>query len=1152
MLDLQAEQHDHGQSYPDLYEAVLHLKRRHDLHPCAVRPRDGLALRRDSEREAVQDLVKRYRELPVEQQRRLPALLNSLAQLEVVVGDLEASQHDFQEVARLVSDPIAQAEAHHNVYRAALERRDWNEALAALRRCVALDGAAFEPFPFARYEPERILGAGGFGVSFLCRERPGGRLVVVKALRADSLEQDIAALFHEMHTLQDLDHPSLVRIHDCACAGGEATRPYLVLEYFEGQTLAEYVAQQGPLSPEDWLQIAWPIARALQAVHGRGILHRSLRPAAVLLSRQQTEEGSSHWRVKLLDTGLALKRALIHASASNPDARSQTTLGRSVARTIAFAPVEVVGRPKGQVWIGPHSDVYSFGKLCAFALTGRADPDSADMLVVPEAWRQLITDSTAWTIGGRPEHLGLVLDQMSQLPDAAEVVRKIEQELHEITIAEHTAALQRDPQQVTELINRGNAYARQSDFDKAIADYTQAIQLQPGNAALHRRRALAYTRNRALDEAIADYTEALRLEPRNIEALANRGLAYAQKNDFDHALIDYNEALRQNPRDPVLLFNRGNAYYCRGDHKLAIADYTETIRHDSRNLWAYGNRGKTYMLLGDYPRAVADFTRILQLDPDNVHALCDRAAAYRGMGQHEHARDDYSAALEHEPTSALYNDRGLEHVLLGDLDAALADFTESITLAPDDAGSYLLRGNAHADRGEFDQALADFAEAMRLAPESADGWFHRGNLHVRRHALDDALADYNHALQLQPDHAAALFQRGNVHAERGATDAAIADYSAALRLVPDDAASLTNRGNAYCNLGDFEAALADYTAALNLDPADVLTLCNRANTYVRLGDHEHALADYTEALRYDPANARALNSRGNVHAERGDRAAALADFTQAIKLEPQFSRPYHNRGNLHAEARRFDEAIADFSEAIRLEPDYAPAYYNRGNAHLECSQLDQAIADFTETLRLHPNHAAALNNRGNAHRRKGNIDAALTDFTAAIAAVPGFTMPLVNRANTLAERGDHAAALADYTAALTLEPTDILLYHNRGRLHAQMGNYEQAIADNREALRLQPDDARTCNNLAWLLATNPRPELRDPVQAIEHARRACELTQWQIPGFLDTLAVAYAAAGQFAEAIQWQQKAIELASEEEQAEYRSRLALYEAGKPYEG
>jgi tetratricopeptide (TPR) repeat protein len=1019
MLDLQAEQHDRGQSCTDLYEAVLQLKRRHDLHPCAVRPRDGLALRRDSEREIVQDLVKRYRELPIEQQRRMPALLNSLAQLEIVVGDLESSQHDFQEVARLVGDPIARAEAHHNVYRAALERRDWSEALAALRRAAALDSDDFEPFPFARYEPERLLGGGGFGVSFLCRQRSNGRRVVVKALRPDSLDRDVATLFRDMNSLQDLDNPALARIHDCGCAGDEGARPYLVLEHVEGQTLAEHVAQHGPLAAEDWLSVIWPLARALQALHGRGILHRSLRPAAVLLTpvadAPSSERPAIRWRVKLLDTGLSLKRALIHAYASNPDACARTTLGRSVARTIAFVPVEVVGRPKGQVWIGPHSDIYSFGKVCAFALTGRADLGDADSAHLPEAWRQLLADCTAWTIGARPAHLGLVIDRLSQLPEAGERIRLIEQDLHEITIAEHTAALESDPQQVALVVSRGNAYSRQGDFANAVADYTKAIQLQPGSAELYRRRAFIHTRSRALDDAIADFTEALRLEPRNIEAHANRGLAYAQKNDFDRALADYNEALRLNPRDPVLLLNRGNTYYAKRNWALALADYTEVIRLDPHNLWAHGNRGKVHALLGDYYRAAADFTRILQLDAHNVRALCDRAAAYSGLHQLERAIADYTTALALEPSAALYNERGLAHAALDDFDAAIADFGEAIALEPNFAVSYLLRGDAHADKGDLEKARADYEEAIRLDPAAAAGYFHRGNLHCRCGSFTEAVADYNRVLELQPDHPAALFQRGNIHAQNGQWEAAIADYSAALRIAPNDTASLTNRGNAYSSLGDHERALADYSTTLTIDPADVLTLCNRAGAYARQGDSDRALADYTEALRYDPANVRALGSRGSIHAERGDFESALADFT----------------------------------------------------------------------------------------------------------------------------------------AALRLEPNSVILYHNRGRIHSLLGNYEQAIADNSEALRLQPDNAATCNNLAWLWAMNPCGEQRDPARAIEFARRACEQTQWQIAGFIDTLAAALASAGQFAEAVEQQRRAVELASADEKAEYRVRLELYESGRVYE-
>src|SRR5260370_23194270 len=360
VLDMQAEQHELGQLCRDLYEDVADLKRRHDLHPCAVRPRDGLSLRRDSERELVLDLVKRFRNLPAEQRRRLPALLNSLAQLEVVVGDLEASQNDFQEVARLVADPISQAEAHHNVFRASLERRDWTEALPALRRAVELDGDAFEPFPFSRYQPQRILGAGGFGTTFLCEDRALARKVVGKALRPDSRDRDFEALFGDFGTLQDLDYPALIRVFAYACADTEQkTRPYVVMEYFEGQTLAELVAKQGPLAPEDWFEIAWCLARALQTVHNRGVLHRSLRPGSVLLRREKNAEGRACWRVKLLDTGLSLRRAVIHASASNPAAGVQTALGRSVARTIPYPPPHALTRPTAHLSLSPHPAPYN-------------------------------------------------------------------------------------------------------------------------------------------------------------------------------------------------------------------------------------------------------------------------------------------------------------------------------------------------------------------------------------------------------------------------------------------------------------------------------------------------------------------------------------------------------------------------------------------------------------------------------------------------------------------------------------------------------------------------------------------------------------------------------------------------------------------------
>lgn len=1044
MLDLQAEQHHHGQACPELYEAVAQLKRRHDLHPCAVQPRDGLALRRDSERELVQDLVKRYGDVTLEQKKPLPALLNSLAQLELVAGDLRDSQENFQEVARRVSDPLSQAVAHHNVYRVALERRDWTEALAALRRAVALDAETFEPFPLARFEPERILGCGGFGVSFLCRQLDKGRPVVVKALRADSAEREPATLFRDLNALQDLDNPVLVRIHECAFAGGDASRPYLACEKVEGQTLAEFVAERGPLTPDDWLSLSWPLARALQAMHGRGILHRSLRSASVMIVSGEREpapgdasapqeaasgvalepqvsvaHGAStqlrSQRVKLMDVGLSLKRTLIHSASSNPDARTQTALGRSVARSLAYAPLELIGRPKGHVWVGPHSDIFSFGKLCALALTGRPDPDPEELEPVPSEWRQLIADCTAWTIAQRPANFGIVLDRLSQLPGAAERVRAIEHDLHEITIAEHTAALEVDPNQAAILVRRGSAYARQGDFVRAIADYSRALQLTPEDASLYRRRALVHARNRALDQAIADCTEALRLEPRNVEALANRGLAYAQKREHQRAIADFTEALRHKPRDATLLFNRGNAYADNNQFALALADFTETIRLEPRNLWAYRNRGRIHSILCNHARAIADFSRILQWDARNTDALSERADSYCALEQYDNALADASRALELEPNSHdLLTSRAFIYLEAGDSDKALTDYSAAIALDAGCSFALLRRGEVFMQRGEFDKALADLDEVIRLEPQSEDGWRLRGQLHARRGAYEEALRDYSQAIELNPRRRSLWRDRAALHAERGELQQALEDYNAALRppLTLDDA--YAKRGDVYRRLGKHKAALADYKRALRSDPDDVQTLHHRAETYVRL--------------------------------------------------------------------RRFDRAVADYTAILRLDPADVLAHINRGHIH--------------------------------------------------------------------AERGDSDSALADYTEALRLQPNEATIHHHLGRVHALRGDWAKAIEDNLEALRLNSEDARTWNNLAWLWATSPVTEQRDPPRALEHARRACELTQEQDAVTLDTLAAAHAANGQFDEAIHWQKRAIELAGEAGPDEYRARLQLYEAGCAY--
>ena len=95
--------------------------------------------------------------------------------------------------------------------------------------------------------------------------------------------------------------------------------------------------------------------------------------------------------------------------------------------------------------------------------------------------------------------------------------------------------------------------------------------------------------------------------------------------------------------------------------------------------------------------------------------------------------------------------------------------------------------------------------------------------------------------------------------------------------------------------------------------------------------------------------------------------------------------------------------------------------------------------------------------------------------------------------------------------------------------------------------------ASTSHSLSWILATCPDDSVRDGAKAVRYAIRACELTEWENAEYLDTLAAAYAEAGDFLAAVKWQKKAMQPLGESEdrtRTRFQSRLELYRAKKPY--
>jgi uracil-DNA glycosylase family 4 len=417
VLDVREEQRRQGEQARDIYQAVLDMQGRLDLMHREVRPRDSLSLRNDQERALVKQLVGRYRNLPEGQRQHMPALLNAIGKLEVAAGDFGAAGRDFAGVLQLTNDPKAQAEVHVNAYRAALERRDWDAALTELREAVRLDPGRFAPFPMEKYRPQRILGAGGFGVAFLCEHRFLKSPVVVKTLADDDLERGIDAVFGEAQVLRQLDHPAIIRLQDCGFGSPDGeSRPYLVMDYFEGKTLEECAREQ-PLTVEDVVSIARQVAAGLHAAHGKSILHRDVKPANLLVRPSPPRSGGlpseRAWQVKLIDFGLALRRT----GRETMLATSTTLAGSSIAGTLDYAAPEQMGKLSG-VSVGPMSDIFGFARTCCYALFQTPQPLMRHWRSLPPELAELLEACLEEKPDQRPQELGRVLAVLDRLAGA--------------------------------------------------------------------------------------------------------------------------------------------------------------------------------------------------------------------------------------------------------------------------------------------------------------------------------------------------------------------------------------------------------------------------------------------------------------------------------------------------------------------------------------------------------------------------------------------------------------------------------------------------------------------------------------------------------------------------------------------------------------
>ena len=205
------------------------------------------------------------------------------------------------------------------------------------------------------YRISGILGQGGMGSVYLGEHILIGRKVAVKVLDPEVAKHPevVSRFFVEARAVNEIRHPNIVEVTDLGTHDG---RPFIVMEYLQGETLEDRIARVKQLPPLECVGIARQVASALGAAHQLGMVHRDLKPANIMLCSHPDYPDF----VKVLDFGIA---KLLRATQPS---RHQTVVGSLLGTPGFMSPEQCLG----DVQLDHRSDIYSFGVILFLMITG--------------------------------------------------------------------------------------------------------------------------------------------------------------------------------------------------------------------------------------------------------------------------------------------------------------------------------------------------------------------------------------------------------------------------------------------------------------------------------------------------------------------------------------------------------------------------------------------------------------------------------------------------------------------------------------------------------------------------------------------------------------------------------------------------------------
>lgn len=658
--------------------------------------------------------------------------------------------------------------------------------------------------------------------------------------------------------------------------------------------------------------------------------------------------------------------------------------------------------------------------------------------------------------------------------------------------------------------------------DDAVAAYRKALASKPVLLEAHSALILLQLAGKDVPGARQQLEALQKVLPSHPRVRYFETLIAVEQNDLPAATRASAELMKVLPEDVEALQLAGTVALRSGALPAAQTHLAKALLIAPGNADVRQLLTRVLLLTGQRAEALATVGPLLDQRPADPHVTTLAAEAHLHNGNFQMAETLYARALTQQPDdgrsrAALALSRGLRTA-----DGGSADELRRLAAANSGTAADYALISALLRQRDFGAALAAIDVLQKKQPGKPYAAMLRARVHLARGDTPAARKGFEQAVHVDAKYFPAHAALAALDLQAGQAPAARQRFETLLAQDPKNIQALLALAELRERAGDAPKDIAALVRkAIEADPQQPASRVKLVDHYLQRGDAKQAVGVAQDAVAAIGAQKDLLEAQGRAHIAAGDFQQAIASYNRIVRLQPQSEEPHLTLARAYRAMGNPAAAQQSLLKAVSVNPDALAAQEALLVSHLAAGRMAEAQAQARAFQQRRPADATGYVYEARVRAAQGQWPAAVAAYRTALKQAP--SRGEIAAQLHAAMRAVPSVAEADRFATewMAGHPQDAAFLFHAG--DGALARNEAAAAETsyRRGLQIDPDNTAALNNLAWLLASQKKP------QAVAFAQRATTLVPAKA-SYLDTLAMALAADRQVAKAIPVQERAVQL------------------------